>query len=78
MGCACHLVCPEFARARNSHVVIPTMSTGCPLRPYDNSENPAVAVSLVRDTALSKLEWLVPPASPSSHNNSDVFAFQRH
>lgn len=67
MGHACHLVFPEFAAARNAHAVIPVMSTGCPLRHYGNGENPSV--SLLRDSALSKLEWLVPPANPSSHNS---------
>lgn len=76
MGHACHLVFPEFATARNAHVVIPIMSTGCALRHYGNGENPPVG--LLRDTALSKLERLVAPANPSSHNKSDVFAFQRH
>lgn len=58
-GHACHLVFPKFATARNAYVVITIMSTRCPLHHYGNGENPPI--SLLRNTALSKLEWLVPP-----------------
>jgi len=74
VGRACHLVFPEFATARNAHAVISILSTGCHLRHYSNGENSPV--SLWRDTALSKLEWL--SSNPSSRSSSDVFAFQRH
>lgn len=71
---ACYLVLPELDAARYAHTVFPIISNVCSSH-YGNGENPPI--SLHRNTALSKLQWLVPTARLSSHWSSDVFAPQK-